>query len=490
VRGFWIPTAALLAVRLALAVTAPLGDDEGYYWVWSRHPAAGYYDHPPLVAWLVAGSVRALGDTLFAMRLPFVLLGTLAAVLLRSLVTAVTGDRGLADRSALLLQVVPVFFGLGLLVIPDTPLLVAWLLFALAAWRALGAARPAPFPAGALAIGAALGLGLLAKYVAVLLPLSLAGWLLRARGASGAPVLLAALGVAAIVFAPVVAWNAAHEWASLGFQFASRHRGSAPDAGRLALFLGSQALYLSPVLFALAVPAALRAGPWRWRVPDAGLSFLWWMAVPTVATFLVASLFTSFKPNWPAPACATLLPLLLAGLDRWKGAGSRWAAPLERSAIAVAVGAVALAATHLVHPFAPLPEGTDPTADGRGWTQAAAAAGRAAASLGGERRVVFAAGRYPNASRLEFHLPGRPPVACLNPGRDAYDDWQNLDSLRGADVVFVATSRFPSPPDALLPGHECREFERVEARAGPRAAHRITVYACRWIGGRPAARAR
>jgi len=31
----------------------PLGDDEGYYWVWSRHPALGY-DHPPLVAWLVA----------------------------------------------------------------------------------------------------------------------------------------------------------------------------------------------------------------------------------------------------------------------------------------------------------------------------------------------------------------------------------------------------------------------------------------------------
>ena len=61
--------------------------------------------------------------SLFALRLPFVLLGTATACLLRSVVGDVTGDHRLARRAALLVQIVPVHFGLGLLVSPDSPLL-------------------------------------------------------------------------------------------------------------------------------------------------------------------------------------------------------------------------------------------------------------------------------------------------------------------------------------------------------------------------------
>ena len=28
--------------------------DEAYYWQWAQHLDWGYYDHPPLVAWLIA----------------------------------------------------------------------------------------------------------------------------------------------------------------------------------------------------------------------------------------------------------------------------------------------------------------------------------------------------------------------------------------------------------------------------------------------------
>src|SRR5574342_803708 len=55
---------ALLAVVAIAAATAllrafafrglDLYTDEAYYWLWSTRPAAGYFDHPPMVAWLVA----------------------------------------------------------------------------------------------------------------------------------------------------------------------------------------------------------------------------------------------------------------------------------------------------------------------------------------------------------------------------------------------------------------------------------------------------
>src|SRR5579862_3016951 len=47
----WVAVAT--ALRLVLLAPVPLGNGEGYYYAWSRFPAWSYYDHPPLIAWLV-----------------------------------------------------------------------------------------------------------------------------------------------------------------------------------------------------------------------------------------------------------------------------------------------------------------------------------------------------------------------------------------------------------------------------------------------------
>lgn len=61
--------AYLTSLRLILAAWMPLSADEAYYWVWSRAPAAGYLDHPPMVAfWIRAGTALA-GQTALGVRL-------------------------------------------------------------------------------------------------------------------------------------------------------------------------------------------------------------------------------------------------------------------------------------------------------------------------------------------------------------------------------------------------------------------------------------
>jgi len=42
-----VVTIAAVVVRLVFATVLPLFPDETYYWDWSRHPASGYFDHPP-----------------------------------------------------------------------------------------------------------------------------------------------------------------------------------------------------------------------------------------------------------------------------------------------------------------------------------------------------------------------------------------------------------------------------------------------------------
>ena len=49
-RAAWIVLSSAIAVRLAVAALLPIAPDESYYWEWSRHLAAGYFDHPPVIA--------------------------------------------------------------------------------------------------------------------------------------------------------------------------------------------------------------------------------------------------------------------------------------------------------------------------------------------------------------------------------------------------------------------------------------------------------
>src|SRR6266566_4097031 len=66
--------AAVIVVRLYVAAATPLSADEAYYWLWSQHLAAGYYDHPPVVAFIIRAGTAVFGDTSLGVRfVPFVL---------------------------------------------------------------------------------------------------------------------------------------------------------------------------------------------------------------------------------------------------------------------------------------------------------------------------------------------------------------------------------------------------------------------------------
>src|SRR3569833_3068684 len=70
--------ALLLVSRAVMAAMLPLSADEAYYWLWSKHLAAGYYDHPPAIAYLIRGGTALFGDAPIGVRF-FPLLSSIAA---------------------------------------------------------------------------------------------------------------------------------------------------------------------------------------------------------------------------------------------------------------------------------------------------------------------------------------------------------------------------------------------------------------------------
>src|SRR5258708_25930089 len=69
VRNTTVTILALVALRLVAAAWTPLTFDEAYYWMWSKHLAGGYYDHPPGVAAVIRLRTMISGDTELGVRL-------------------------------------------------------------------------------------------------------------------------------------------------------------------------------------------------------------------------------------------------------------------------------------------------------------------------------------------------------------------------------------------------------------------------------------
>jgi 4-amino-4-deoxy-L-arabinose transferase-like glycosyltransferase len=470
------------ALRLALAAIVPIVPDEAYYWEWSRHLAAGYFDHPPAIAVLIHAGTLIAGDTPFGVRCVAVLVGTIATVAAVALAQRFGGVVA-AQRAAWAVLAMPLA-GAGLvLATPDVPLLAALSIGLLMVDHALGSARPIVWW---IAAGLSLGCGLESKYTAVLFGAGIVLALLarkELRQQWRRPGPYVAILVAALVFLPVVFWNAGHDWISFRFQL--QHglvpKGHSNAFNRELSLLGGQLGLVSPILFVLIVLAVARG----LRRITANRVFVVAAVAAFIAAFFVYSAARrSVEPNWLAPA-------VLAGTIVWgaeRVITTRW----ERAGLALGIVLVAAIYVQVIVPFLPFPARRDPTAQGAGWASLAR-------EIDGVRQGAWiATNRYQDAAELAFHLNHHPTVFSLNIGGrpNEYDLWPQLsERARAGDTVLVVVPDESHTPDAivaLLP--HCRSMVRgdtVELRRGREVIGARRIWTCAgWIAaGTPLPRA-
>src|ERR1700724_4821261 len=103
VRNTCLTIAALVVLRLVAAAWTPLTFDEAYYWMWSKHLAGGYYDHPPMVALVIRLGTMIAGDTELGVRLASILLALpMSFAVFRTAEILFGGRRGAATAPILL----------------------------------------------------------------------------------------------------------------------------------------------------------------------------------------------------------------------------------------------------------------------------------------------------------------------------------------------------------------------------------------------------
>src|ERR1700733_9026906 len=298
VRGTVLTILALVALRLVAAASTPITFDEAYYWMWSKHLAGGYYDHPPGVALVIRLGTMIAGDTEFGVRLVSILLALPMSWAGYRTATILFGGRRVAPTAAILLNVTLMAAVGTLIVTPDAPLLVAssFVLFFLA--KVLETGRGTWW----LAVGAAVGAALLSKYTALFFGPAILIWLLsvaKLRRWLVSPWPYLGGLVAAAIFSPVILWNADHQWVSFIKQI-----GRARIEDFKPLFIGelipTQIAFATPLVFILGA-MGLYALSTRKDGASAARMLINTTFWTIVAYFIWHSLHARVEANWFAP---------------------------------------------------------------------------------------------------------------------------------------------------------------------------------------------
>lgn len=308
---------AILAGNIAGLFLVGAHTDETYYWVWSRRLDLGYYDHPPLVAWMIRLFSEVLGQGLAGLRAPAALAWCASAFAVFRLARTHFTHPAAGWLAVLVLASLPIFQVGFHIVGPDSPLMLCTSLTYYFTSRAISEDSARDW----LYAGVAVGFALLGKYTAVLLPgiIFIALFVHREnRALLARPTPWLALTLAAVIFSPVVVWNAQNDWISFAYQWG---HGTATDRGfsisKLLDYLAQQMSAVSPWVFVAMAIASFRPGRYlstaAARLHPLLVTGFW---LPLVFFGITGSISTSMH-NWPVIAYvpgSVLLGGMLSGL--------------------------------------------------------------------------------------------------------------------------------------------------------------------------------
>ncbi|MBE0627626.1 MAG: glycosyltransferase family 39 protein [Burkholderiales bacterium] len=286
--AFYLALALTLAFRFWFAQALPITGDEAYFIYWGVYPDYGYWDHPPMIGWILALLLQ-FSRAEWVLRLPSILLPALVAVGMLQYLRSADENKAYAAALAFLLLPANVW---NVLITTDTPLVLFSFLSALCFAAALRRESLSYYSAA----GVFLGLAFLSKYFAVLLGLAYLAFVLFQPAGRRSWRGLATVFISLLPFALLNAWwNYDHCWANLLFNLYTRN----DNAGWLPQ---NPALYALSILYMLCPVALYHLGSNRAALgralaePRARFFMFVWVA--PLAAFALLSLAKQIGLHW------------------------------------------------------------------------------------------------------------------------------------------------------------------------------------------------
>ncbi|WP_367865932.1 glycosyltransferase family 39 protein [Pedobacter sp. WC2423] len=187
-----------------------IGRDEFLHIALGNHPAAGYMEVPPFIAWIAKFSITFFGDSAFAIRIIPATFAALTILTAGFIVKEIGGRNFAITINGLALCLSPAFLASGYLLQPVVFDQFWWVLtyFLLIKYTFTRQSKYLLF------LGPVIGLGLLTKYAILFVIIAIiAGLLLTAqRKLLVKKQLYMAVFIALLIFLPNIIWQYLHHW--------------------------------------------------------------------------------------------------------------------------------------------------------------------------------------------------------------------------------------------------------------------------------------
>src|SRR6188768_980213 len=278
-----------LLLALVQAASTELIADEAYYWVYSRFPAWGYFDHPPMIAFLIKSGYAIFHNEL-GVRLVCALLSTFTILITESLIER---------KNPFLFYTIVLSIGVlqiaGFLAVPDTPLLFFTALFFYTYRSFIKNANWI----NTLLLAIAISLLFYTKYHGLLIVLftflsNIKLFTRRQTWMAGFFVL--------ILYAPHILWQWDHDWVSFRYHLFESNV-SAYKFSYTTDYLLGQILLAGPLAGFILFPAAF-----IYKTQTETEKALKFTLIGIYLIFLISSFRGKVEVNWTMPA---LIPLII-----------------------------------------------------------------------------------------------------------------------------------------------------------------------------------
>jgi len=272
-----------------------IGNDEAYYWMYSRALDWGYFDHPPMIAlWIWAGS-HILKGTL-GVRIFTVVAQMITIILIWSL----TGIKSPNHKNIFLFFIltasVVMFEVYGFIATPDSPLLLFTAVFLIGYQRFLNRQDIT----AVLLLATSMALLMYSKYHGLLVILLV---LLSNPKILRSPRLWLAILLSIIAYMPHLLWQLDHDFPSIRYHLYARSR--PVHIKHILNFIPNQLVAFNPFLLALAGYVL-----YKFRPVDLFERSLYTLTIGFFGFFFVSTLRGHVEPHWTIAASIPLVIII------------------------------------------------------------------------------------------------------------------------------------------------------------------------------------
>ena len=300
-------------LRMAVAGSLELGNDEAYYQTYAQHLQWNYFDHPPMVALLIRLTTFNLSHAHeFFIRLGAIICAAAGTWLIFKIGFQLKNEH--TGWIAALLYTASFYTSViaGIFILPDSPQVIFWLLAMYYMICILDENITVPKQSlYFIFMGISTGLCIMSKLHGVFLFFGFLAYIIFHRiDLLKSTMLWISVIIIILIISPIFFWNLGNHFITYTYhQGRIGFWGNRPDMGHLLQQVLGSVFYNNPVNFVIYIFTVYALIKRTFKNPPKAYPLLLWLSIPLITCLVLISFFNETLPHWSGPAYLSLMLL-------------------------------------------------------------------------------------------------------------------------------------------------------------------------------------